>query len=357
MREARATIHLNHLLNNLEVIQQMAPSSQVVAMVKADAYGHGLIPVSKTLAPHVASFGVCCFQEALQLRKAGIKQDIILMEGVFSPQELTEANALNLSVVIHHQQQLEWLLAEKKHFEQSIWLKLNSGMNRLGFNVESFQIAYQQLTDLGHDPILMTHLACADEYTHPLNTNQLTQFNAVTDGLSNAKSCLNSAGILNFPDHQHDYVRPGLALYGIPPFINQSKSYPQLKPVMTLEAEVIAIHHLKAGEQVGYGAVWTAERDSKIATVSIGYGDGYPRDVPNGTPVCIGEQHCPTIGNVSMDMMAIDITEAVQPVKLGQAVCLWGEENRVETVSHCINRIPYELVTQITARPRKIYKT
>lgn len=351
MRDTKLRIDLDALEHNVGLIRGLAPSAKCMAMLKANAYGHGSIKIAEALEPHVDGFGLCTFEEALKLRKAGIKSRLLILQGVYHASEYLEASKYQIECVVHNLQQVDALLEARSGYDQTVWLKANTGMNRLGLRPESFQLSLERLISAGIRPVLMSHLACADHREHVLNKRQIDCFESLTQSLEGfEKSLLNSAGLVSFPNHAYDWIRPGLALYGISPFHHAPKAYRDLRPVMNFEAKVISRYAINLGESVGYTARWHASRKTELAIVAVGYGDGYPRDVPNGTPVLIGEHLYPTAGVVSMDALAIDVTDGPE-VPVGAVCRLWGEGVPVEAIAHRLNRIPYELVTQVTGRP------
>lgn len=357
MRDTQVRFIHDNLLHNLNVVMQQAPHAKCLAMVKGNAYGHGIVETARLLAPHVDVLGVCCFEEAMQIRDAGIESEIVLCQGVFDFEELKKSHELGFQFFLQAPYQIDWLEKLSEEYSKQIWFKMNTGMNRLGFGADIFHENMERILALGYSPVLTMHLANAGDRAHMVNEQQFALFDELTANLNYPKSCLNSAGIITFPERQYDYVRPGLALYGISPIDNpKGTPFENLKPVMQFESTVVAIQNLKAGESVGYSSKWIAERPSTIAIIAAGYGDGYPRDVPNGTKVMIEGLECPTVGNVSMDSMAVDITHAPESIKIGGRVLLWGEGCPVEVVSDSVNRIPYELVTQITTRPYRVYE-
>lgn len=349
-KRVTARINLAALVNNCQQIQTIAPHSNILAMVKADAYGHGESEVANVLEPYVAGFGVATLEEAEALRDAGINSSIVLLEGFNFPHELAIADELRLDLVIHHRDQLELLLSSSFNAVPKVWLKLDSGMHRLGFSMESWPAALERLreTRFSASAICMSHLACADEPDHALNEQQVSAFQSVVEGLPNAKSIANSAAILSRPDLHFQWIRPGIMLYGVSPFGVQ-RVLSDYEPVMTLLASVIAIRKVEVGDAIGYGASYVCSQAKRIATVSIGYGDGYPRAAVSGTPCFINGQRCEIVGRVSMDMITVDVSE-VADVQLGDQVELWGENIRVEEVAEFCGTIAYELLTGLTGR-------
>jgi len=313
--------------------------------------------VARALADADA-FAVARLEEALALRAAGMQQRILLLEGTLGPEQLPVAARAGFDVMVHSVEQLRML--ETRSGSESIraWIKLDSGMNRLGFRPEEFAAAYERLTRIpgvAADPVLVTHLASADEVADPKTQAQLAAFESATRGLSGARSVANSAGILAWPAAHADWVRPGLMLYGISPFPEGSGSDFGLRPVMTLRSGVIAVKTVLPGETVGYGGDWRAGRATRLAIVAAGYGDGYPRSVPSGTPVVIEGRQAGIIGRVSMDMIAVDTTDLPR-VAVGDAVELWGDSLAVEEVARRAGTIPYVLTCAVSQRVPRVVR-
>lgn len=352
-----AVIDRAALRHNLGVVRNIAPHSKVMAVVKANAYGHGIVPVAHALIGADA-FGVARLQEALALRDAGIGQPIVLLEGVFGHQDLDVCARLKLDIVVHSFAQLEALEQWRGGTRLAAWCKVDTGMNRLGFRVEDFALAWSRLNacvSVQPRPRVMTHLAVADERDDARTTQQLALFATVTRGLNAECSISNSAGLLAWPDARVDWLRPGLMLYGMSPFAQQVGSDLNLHPAMTLVTQLIAVRELRAGEEVGYGGAWHASRATRVGIAAIGYGDGYPRHARDGMPVCVRGREAAVIGRVSMDMIAIDVT-AVADVQVGEQVVLWGEGLPAERVATYADTIPYELVCAINQRVAMHYR-
>lgn len=351
-RHITAVVSQSALQHNLIQVKRYAPHSKIIAMVKANAYGHGLVATARALADADA-FGVASIEEALRLRTAGIQTPIVLMEGFFRAEELTLVQNYNLTLVVHHWPQVEALLQYSQPLQQpfNIWLKMNTGMNRLGMGAEVFCDAIGVCQDpkikiIGY----MTHFAQADEQENPATQMQYTQFFNIVQDLQGQKCLANSAGILAWPQSHADWVRPGLMLYGASPFAHTVGADFQLKPAMTLRSEIIAVRDIALHGAVGYGATWENVRNiSKIAIVAMGYGDGYPWHAKNGTPVLVNGQRTGTVGRISMDMLAVDISD-IGPVKVGDPVTLWGEGLPIEEVARHAGTIPYELFCRFTER-------
>ncbi len=349
---ATADIDLNALRNNFTTIKAITPEAKILAVLKANAYGHGLVRIAKALC-EADAFGVARIDEALELRDGGIIKPIVLLEGFFDPLDLPIIAVNNFQTVIHNIEQLQAIeqvtLAEPIH----VWLKIDTGMHRLGINPKQFSEFYQRLTASKnvHSHIrLMSHLGCADLLASPQTSQQIELFEQLTAGYSAEKSMANSAAILAWPQSHYQWVRPGLILYGVPALKpeQQRTTYP-LDPVMTLHSSLIAIRDIKAGDSVGYGAAWTTPQDTRIGVIAIGYGDGYPRHAKNGCPVLINGRLVPLIGRVSMDMITVDLGENADD-KVGDYVELWGKNLPVSSIAKHSETIPYELLCNITRR-------
>lgn len=353
MRKATISISESALQHNFQRVKQLAPSSQVVCMVKANAYGIGVANAIKAFE-HADAFGVACLQEALEIRELGNLKPITLIEGVFSEDEMQIVIDQNIECVVHHQQQVDWLIAHKTQYIQNglkVWVKLNSGMNRLGFKTPEIIDVIHTLKAEGFTCVLAMHFANADG-DHPLNDQQREKFLQVKDACAPIlASCCNSAAIYKWPELHFDFVRPGIMLYGASPFDDQNAYDLGLEPVMTFSAEIIALNNIKAGEHVGYGSKFTATQDMTLAIVSIGYGDGYPRAFPSQNYVSIDGKPVPLIGRVAMDMIAIDVTNL--NVAIGTDVELWGKNRLVDDVAAANGTIGYELLCRLNNRPSR----
>lgn len=353
MRQATIYIDSKALQYNLNRVKQLAPHSQIVSMVKANAYGHGVQDCLAALNATDA-FGVACLEEALEIRRLGYTQPITLIEGVFTEDEMEDVIQQKLECVVHRHEQVEWLIQNKEAYNAlglKVWVKLNSGMNRLGFKSNEIIAVIHQLKSLNFNCVLTMHFANAD-VDHPLNEQQIQQFLDVKNACEPIlASCCNSAAIYKYPNLHFDYVRPGIMLYGSTPFADKDVNELDLKPVMSFEAEIIALNQIQAGESVGYGSTFTATNSMQIAIVSIGYGDGYPRAYVKPNYVAIDKQLTPVIGRVSMDMIAIDTTNL--QVKVGTKVELWGKTRLVDDVANANGTIGYELLCRLSNRPQR----
>lgn len=350
-RPTRITLDLAALHHNLLEIRKRAPRSAILAMVKSNAYGHGIERIALALQKADA-LGVACIEEGLLLREIGVKNPIVLMEGLFHSNELKSAVEKNFTLVVHHQAQVEMLEKDRVSTPLKVWLKVNTGMHRLGFQPQEVKSIYQRLQECPavQKPIgLMTHFAQSDSEDASYTLQQIEKFNAATLNLPGPRSLANSAGIMAFPVSHEDWVRPGIMLYGASPFRKKKGQDYHLKPVMSLSSALIAIHKIVKGDKVGYGGVFHAPRDMLLGVVGIGYGDGYPQYTQEGTPILVNGKVCPLVGRVSMDMLTVDISRQPQ-AKVGDPVILWGKDLPVEQVAENNHTSAYELLTRITQR-------
>lgn len=353
----RAVIDRSALRHNLGVVRKTAPRSKVMAVVKANAYGHGIVGTAQALIAADA-FGVARLKEAMALREAGLGNTVVLLEGALSHQELDAAAALGLETVVHSFEQLQMLEGWKGSKRLQVWCKIDSGMNRLGFRLDEFAQAWQRLercSSILPRPRLMTHLANADEIGDARNTRQIRAFRELVDDLHLERSIANSAGVMAWPESRVEWVRPGLMIYGISPFDDRVAAELDLRPAMTLISEVIALRTVQAGEEVGYGGIWRAEKTTRVGIVAVGYGDGYPRHTRSGAPVLVNGVEAPMVGRVSMDMIAVDLSQ--QPnAKVGDPATIWGTGLPAERVAKYADTIPWELVCAISQRVGVEYK-
>ena len=350
-RPAKVIIDLTALRHNFSRIQALAPGKKIMAVVKADAYGHGIVRVAKTLSDTDA-FGVACLEEAEQLREAGIKHPIVLLEGPYAEAELKKIRDLNLEMVIHHGTQVEMLEKTEITGLAQIWVKVDSGMHRLGFLPEELRVAWERLEQCQKikPPLrLMSHLATANELGNSMTRHQIAVFEQLSRTFPAEVSLANSAGVLAWPESHADWVRPGLLLYGISPLDNTSSVEHDLKPVMTLMSELISVKTIKKGEPVGYGATWSCPEDMPIGIVATGYGDGFPRHAATGTPVLVNGEVASVIGNASMDMLTVDLRGQTN-AKVGDPVELWGENLSIEKIAQHAGTVPYEILCGVHKR-------
>lgn len=353
-----AVIDLSALRHNYQLIKARAPGSQVLAVVKADGYGHGLTSIAKALAQS-DGFGVAILEEALLLRASGVTQKIVMLEGALSIEELKQASEARVDVVVHQMEQVAELELAGTSVFLNVWLKVDTGMHRLGVDPDDAVEAYQRLSECaGVESItLMSHFACADEADEAVSREQQGVFDGLRARLLRADietshlpaSLANSAGIFQHDDFHYEWVRPGVALYGGSPVVGKKASEFGLRPVMTLMSRILSVRTVLKGESVGYGGCWTAQQDTLIAIVAIGYGDGYPRHMNTDACVLIGGIYCTVVGRVSMDMVAVDVSGRPQTA-IHDPVILWGEGLPVEQAAEWADTINYELLCQVTDR-------
>jgi len=352
-RPLRAEIRVAALRHNLQRVRDSAPSSRIIAVVKANGYGHGMQIVAHALNDADA-FAVASIDEAINLRESGIHQPILLLEGFFDESDLLLLQAYSLQPVIHTEHQLELLEKANITYPFDVWLKINTGMNRLGFRLSEFSSAYRRLqeSDAVQNVHAMTHFACADDRSDSMTAKQIECFDQTLANTSLACTLANSAGILGHPDSHRDWVRPGIMLYGANPFVDADAASLNLQPVMNLKSELIAVHDVAAGESVGYGAEWVCEHDTRVGVVAGGYGDGYPRHAPAGTPVLVNGQRVPLIGRVSMDMITVDLTDC--DASIGAPVVLWGDGLPADEIAGHAGTIAYELFCNVAPRVPRV---
>ena len=350
----RALIDLGALRRNLSVVRDLCPRSQIMAMVKADAYGHGLVPAAKAL-DSADGFAVARLHEALTLRETGVSHRVLLLSTLLDASELALCSELKIDVTAHDPASVELIAAQAERLPLRVWLKLDSGMHRMGLSPRQFVEADQVLRskagvlELTH----MTHFSCADNTATSVTDQQLACFSDSREAGSRIKASLaNSAALISRPDTHADWVRPGIMLYGINPF-GASRPLPLL-PAMTLKARIVAIREIPPGEHVGYNSRWLSLRASRIGTVGVGYGDGYPRHAGNGTPVLVNGVQAPLVGQVSMDSLTVDLTD-IEQVDVGDEVTLWGSGLSAAVVAEFSNTIAYELFTSVNQRVSREY--
>lgn len=359
-RPTEILIDLSALKHNCQQAQKLSPDSKTVAVIKADAYGHGVIKIASSLQNHVAMFAVSNADEALELRRSGIQLPILLLEGCFSVEELLIASSQGFEVVMHNHDQVQMLDSLSDGQFINVWLKVDTGMHRLGFDEQDVSRAFLilNMNKRVSNVVLMTHLSAADDIQSEFTQLQLDVFarshKVVTEiaGKTIETSIANSAGVLGWPNSRSQWDRPGIMLYGLSPFSDKYVGALDIKPVMTLTSKVIALRTIQAGESVGYGNTWVASKTSSIATVAVGYGDGYPRNAKSGTPVLVNGHRGRLCGRVSMDMITVDVTD-LDDVTLGSTVELWGKNLSANEVANCAQTIGYELVTRLPKRLRR----
>ena len=359
-RPTSATIHTDALRHNLSQVRARAPNSRVMAVVKADGYGHGLERVARALGGADA-FGVAALSDAERLRAAGLSQPIVLLSGFDEPSDIARLCSLGVETVVHHASQIEMLEQSAGGEPIRCWLKLDTGMHRLGFAPEAVREAHARLSALSGvvgEIVLMSHFASSDEFGGTPSDggktrDQLRVFAEATAGLPGARSLANSAAVLGWPDAHAEWVRPGGALYGMSVVDGSTGADFGLRAAMTLSTRLIAVNRIRKGERIGYSATWECPEDMPVGVAAIGYGDGYPRASPAGTPVLVGDQTTQVIGRVSMDLMTIDL-RGVADARVGAPVTLWGPDLPVERIAAAADTIGYELTCSITRRVRVV---
>ena len=352
-RHTQAVIDLNALVKNYQYIDSLTCNSNTIAVIKADAYGHDANKVALALSEGVKVFAVGFIDEAIALRDAGIKNKVLILEGPFKETDFALALDRNFSLMLHSDYQITWLKSMTPDFSGDIWLKIDTGMNRVGFQIEDVVNVISQLSnEQKNNVVLCSHFSTAEQLDSTKPLKQLNKLKVLATQYGCQYSMANSAGILHWPESHGDHTRLGLALYGVSPIGVHPLSRP-LIPVMTLQANIIAIHKVQVGETVGYGDTWQAQRETTLATVAIGYADGYPRSAKSGTPVFINGEIAPTVGRVSMDMITVDITDIAQ-VNIGDIVELWGKNINIDDVAQHSDTINYELLTRVSKRVPKV---
>ncbi len=354
-RPLRAIIHTQSLQHNLQRVRDFAPDAKVMAVIKAGGYGHGIVTAAKTLSKSkngADALAVASIDEAIIVDDAlSGTSSVCLLEGIFKQDELEEAIDRKFTLVVHNREQVEFLENISASDPVNIWLKINTGMNRLGIDSAEFGQAYERLRNCSAVSSIgvLSHLACADDARDSMTADQLAQFKKLDAGKDCKRSLANSAGIVHWPDTHFDWVRPGIMLYGSSPMLDKSAAELDLAPVMTLASELVAVRSVKKGATVGYGAAWTADKDTTVGVVACGYGDGYPRHAGAGTPVLVNNKRVAIVGRVSMDMITVDLSS--QPsAQVGDPVVLWGEGLPVDEIATHANTIAYEILCQVTPR-------
>lgn len=354
-RPVVARISHKALSHNLNRVKALAPSSKIMSVVKADAYGHGLEQAAFALNMSDA-YAVASVEEGIRLREAGVQQPVVLLSGFFSPAELPMLSGYRLSPVVHSLWQVDLLEDNVPSNTLNVWLKHDSGMHRLGFSHRDLITANERLNKIASIEVtgLMTHLANADETGDHATTEQISDFERMASQIRVENySIANSAGIAGWQNSHQGWVRPGIMLYGSSPLINKTAKELDLKPAMHFASKVVSVSARKAGDRIGYGGDWKCEHDTRIAVVAAGYGDGYPRHAPPGTPVYINGERLPLAGRVSMDLITVDLGNQ-SDVKPGDDAELWGEHVHVDEVALLSNTIAYELLCHVTRRVPRI---
>jgi alanine racemase len=348
-----AIIDVAAMQHNLAVARSHAPQSKVWAIVKANAYGHGLVPAIEAFAD-ADGLGLIEPDGAVRLRELGWSKPVLLLEGFFDAADVAMLEQYNIQTAVHCNEQIALLEAAKPQKKIDVHLKMNTGMNRLGFMPDAFRAAYARLQAVPHVRIvgMMTHFANGEHLDHAVVsvTEQIKRFKQATDGLAGVHSLCNSAGDLVHSEAAADWVRPGIMLYGGTPGGKTAEEY-GLRPAMTLASEIIGIQDIRAGDAVGYGSRFVASHAMKIGVVACGYADGYPRHAPTGTPVLVNGVRTRTVGQVSMDMIAVDLS-AIPDAKVGSEVILWGKGLPIDDVANSAGTIGYELMCAVAQRVR-----
>lgn len=372
MKPATATMSGKALRHNIQLIQSFAPNCKLLAMIKANSYGQGLLPVAKQIQDLVNGFGVARLKEALELQESGYAGKILLVEGFFNREELLKTLSRRFDTVVHCIEQLElleqvaqewqqeqqkgfWKRKAKIYFPVNVWLKIDTGMHRLGVHPEQVDMFYERLKNcpLVESISFVSHFSRADEPDCGYTEKQIAVFEQATAKYPNHNRSISaSSGILYWQQAHYEWVRPGIIMHGISPHYMPITDL-GFEPVMTLSSSLIAVREHKAGEPVGYGGAWISPKDTKLGVVAMGYGDGYPRNAPEGTPVLVNGRIVPIVGRVSMDMLTVDLGADSQD-KVGDEVIFWGKDLLIEEVAKHIGVISYELITKLT--PRVIFE-
>lgn len=356
-RGTRASIDASALRHNLQRVRDLAPGSRVWAVVKADGYGHGAERVARALDA-ADGFAVATLHEARCLREAGITAPLLLLEGTIDRDQALEAVELGCDTVVHQQEQLSHLEQLAGRLQgQRLWLKIDTGMHRLGVYPNEVADFYRRLRALSPDrPVgVMSHFASADEADRTPTERQLRVFEQCLPSGAPV-SLANSAGVMAWPQSHGDWVRPGIMLYGASPGFDRTGLELRLRAAMRLTAPVIAVREVPPGDRIGYGGRWQARRSTRVATLAIGYGDGYPRHAPDGTPVWLAGRRVPLVGKVSMDMITVDVT-GLERLTIGEDAELWGPNLSVDEVARHVGTVGYELLTRVSARVEKVWRT
>lgn len=358
-RPAIAEINLESIRSNFRLASSLTPNGKAVAVVKADAYGHGAVQVAESLSNDADIFAVACIEEAMTLRRSGLRHPILLLEGFFEAGELEMISRQGFWTVVHQQEQLDQLAQASLPKPVPVWLKVDTGMHRLGFSPGQAVKAYEQLKTMPQvkNVVVMTHLANADvRLTEGVSVKaQLSKLPASLSGPGVELSLANSAGLLDHEGARSHWQRPGIMLYGASPLATENDHSAKLQPAMTLKSRVIATRWIEPGDGVGYGGRFVANRPSRVGTVAMGYADGYPRQAVDGTPVLVNGQRTRLVGRVSMDMLTVDLTDLPHS-GVGSEVELWGANLPAnEIAAHC-DTIAYHLFTGVTKRVPRVYK-
>jgi len=357
MRPTKAIVRLGAIADNLETARRFAPESKIMAVVKANAYGHGAIEVARALQDSVPAFAVAFFEEAVQLRDAGINRPILVLQGTTGDADVAEAAARDFWLMMHSRQQVDRVLRADTVTPVQVWIKVDTGMHRLGLAANELDKVCAELSasaNVQPDMVLCTHLAVADELANPMTRQQVNKIREYAGKHGLPLSIANSAAIMYWPETHAVWNRPGYMLYGNNPQSSSSMDSnggvtAELVPAMTMASEIISVREISPGDGIGYGLDWVAQRHSKVGAISIGYADGYPRQAPSGTPVLVKGQRAPMVGRVSMGMISVDLTD-LDKVEVGDPVELWGQGLSVNEVASHAGTIGYEILAGLTGR-------
>lgn len=356
-RHTQATIHLDAIIKNYQLANAWAPNSRNIAVIKADAYGHGSVQVARALAPFAPAFAVAIFEEAVILKDAGIQNPILVLQGINESSELEYAVKHDIWPMLENDLQVRLITDTPLTCPITVWLKIDSGMHRLGLNKDELTKLMKRLKAcpwINPDIVLSSHLACASNPEDEMSMQQLKHFSQLTDKLNLSTSLANSAALLGFEQTHMDWNRPGIMLYGLSPFEDINSHQQILKPAMSFTSSVLSIRQVKKGEYVGYSKHWRADKPTTIATIAVGYADGYPRHAKNGTPLLIAGQRASLVGRVSMDMITADIS-LCSHIKIGDSVELWGNNINANEVAQHAQTIGYQLLTGVSQRVKRCY--
>ncbi len=351
-------IDIPALQHNFAQVKVQAPHSKILAMIKANAYGHGAIACAKNL-PDADAFGVARLDEAILLRQAGIQQPLVLLGGVLYANELDVIAEYDFDILVHHPDQIAMLEAYHGAHKFSVWLKIDTGLHRLGVEPEQAADAYLKLKNCDNvrQPFrVMSHLSAPEQANNPLTTQQYQTFQEITKDWPEEKSLAKTAGILAWPETHFDWVRPGIMLYGISPFADKTGLDLNLKPVMTVRSHLLRVDQRKAGDSIGYGGTWQCPENMPVGVVAMGYADGYPGYLREQAPILVEGKVCKVIGRVAMDLLMVDLRQNLH-AKAGDEVVLWGKGLPVEKVAHAAQTVPYTLTTAISFRASRILLT
>lgn len=356
-RPAIAYLSGENLRHNMQVIQKQAPHSKIIPMIKANAYGHGMIETAKRIEDLVSHMGVASIDDGIMLRNAGIKSGILLAQGPFEPADMSLAIQYNCDMVLHQQEHIDWLDEIETPEKLKVWIKVNTGMNRLGFPIQDVESIYKKLKS--HKKVqdiipIMSHFSCSGTKNGLMNKQQLESLQKLKSKIDTEFSLCNTGGIFHFPDAHYDYVRPGISTYGVSSLPGIMAEDINLKPVMTLKSIVNAVRTVRKGEHIGYSAQYQAKEDMVMAVIAFGHADGYPVTAPEGTPILVNGVRCPIIGPVSMDMISLDVTK-VKDVKIGDEVVIWGDALPLDEIVQHTKVSPGSMLSLIRDRVKYLW--